>query len=123
MAFRYEPVIRFSQAMPSYNSPKSAPTYSRPTYTKTVLPSFSGTYIVTFLGGPKNGTQEFIEAAKHPYIEDGKIWLIPILENTSTEFHNPALARNDTYRYKTVFIPQNETTFTEAICILALFQP
>lgn len=97
-------------------------TSTRPNQTQRVLPAFSGTYLVTFIGGPKNGMQEFLDSRAHSYIQDGGTWLVPMFEEANP-LQGPQSSRNETFRYKTGFIPQNETSFTEDICIIALFQP
>lgn len=79
-----------------------------------------GDYLVYYLGGPNNATQEYFWDKILP--KDNTPWQVPeppLFPSTPSEPNQPVIR---THRYKLVIIPQNETPFATVQVYLALYQ-
>jgi hypothetical protein len=96
---------------------------STPRRTSYVIPPPPDILLVTYIGGPKNGTQDFVENWVKNNWADGSIrnFVEPGPINPSPG--DPSRAVCETFRYKLAFINLAQTPFTEMQCCIALFQP
>jgi len=98
----------------------------KPKYRSTPIPPPPFAYLISFIGGPWNGQQKYLEREKHLNGEE-------ILDNSHKYFimHGPMNFRADPERGETAFekacyrfivIPANETPFSDIPCVIAIFQ-
>lgn len=98
----------------------------KPKYNSTPIPPPPFAYLISFIGGPWNGQQKYLEREKHLGGQE-------ILDNSHRYFAMPgqmnfrpaseppdAVFEKSCYRF--VVIPTNETPFSDIPCVIAIFQ-
>lgn len=100
------------------------PSRETPKYKKTEIPKLSEDLCIQFIGGPKNSEQVFYKRKDYPQLSQGAIFTImedtpPLtLDETQNIIHSIVA----TYQYKLTFIPPNETSFSDAQIVVAIYQ-
>lgn len=87
------------------------------TFTKTPIAAPPEQLMLQYIGGPKNGEQEYFNWKACPFLQQGKIYFTGI-PGSSTPQHQVILEA----AYKLTFIPMNETPFSDAQIVIAVFQ-
>lgn len=95
----------------------------RPNYTQTPIKPPPEFFCLQYIGGPRNAQQEFLDYRQNiTTIQDGGRY-----DTVCSEPLQLPSAERDTmmeiFHYKTVFIPLDQTLFSDAQIVIALFQP
>lgn len=96
-------------------------------YNTTIIKPPSEDYLIQFLGGPVNAEQRFYKRKDYPAIQNGAIWsirlMMPLAEfNFDGDNLSVKESTEEYASYKLIFLPPEETPFSEAQVILGIFQ-
>ena len=94
----------------------------RPTYTQRSLAKMPERVCIQYIGGPKNAMQEFKEWKKQPHIQDGKTFTVAMDVPLPDSQHFQDTAYIEQYNYLSVFLPMDQTPFSDAQIVIAVFQ-
>lgn len=121
-SFQQKPVQWLDPRMPPEHDPLSDLRKIQQTQRKTsyTIPPPPAEYLVTFIGGPFNATQRTILRKDIP-LDNGQTFRAP--GESITRYHTDKEPEHifETFDYRLTFIPTNETTFTDAQCVVAVF--
>ena len=114
--FNYDPYSHI-KVTPVYDPP---PQIRRQNYNRTILPPPPEHYLLQYIGGPFNGEQEYLVCKDHPSIENQSRFtkaVTPPLDLNNLGKPSPL----ETFTYTLTFIPSDQTPFSEAQVVIALF--
>jgi hypothetical protein len=97
---------------------------AKPRYTTYAIPPPPEAYLVSFIGGPKNGTQEYLTRHREfngIVLESQMTWTFLLTAPFSPNLpEDTATLEYATYRF--TVIPQSETPFSDIPCVVAIYQ-
>jgi hypothetical protein len=123
--------LREQMPQPQYRPPPEdyqqylapQPNLQKPNYRATPILAPPENLLIQFIGGPKNGDQEYFNWKAHPYLQNGAIFDLALpqpFQLGPDDTLEPGIC--EIARYKLTFIPPAETPFSDAQIVIGIFQ-
>ena len=123
-SFQQKPVQWLDPRMPPNHDPLSDLRKIQQTQRKTsfIIPPPPAEYLVTFIGGPLNATQRTI-LRKNLALDSLPENIFRVPGESSTRYFPDKEPEHilETFDYRLTFIPLDQTPFTDAQCVVAVF--